>query len=120
MLICSVDATHSDGMGRLVNDSVTQRKANVVLRPICHNSEDHLCLFVAGGDILPGTELCYYYGPSDEFMYWRKVCNCSCCCTWNFFVLSHHVNFTNLTVVLSELCKVAQCVVMLCSSIFHS
>jgi hypothetical protein len=67
-------------MGRLVNDSVTQRKANVVLRPICHNNKDHLCLFVAGDDIQPGTELCYYYGPSGEYKYWRKVCKC-CCCT---------------------------------------
>lgn len=124
IVICSVDASHSEGMGRLVNDSVTQRKANVVLRPICYNNRDHLCLFVAGGDIEPGTELCYYYGPSDKYMYWRKVCKCSCCKRFCLVILMKFVctivscKLKNSSVVLSELFKVAQYVVKLCSFYF--
>jgi hypothetical protein len=46
------------------------------MKKIEHEGVSHLCLFVAGCDIPAGTELVYYYGPTDENMHWRidKVC----------------------------------------------
>lgn len=75
----SIDATHSGGYGRLVNDSIVKRKANTVVKEVVNGGSSHLCLFVAGGDILAGQEITYFYGPTDTYMYWRKV-------TFYFFV----------------------------------
>ena len=71
--VFSIDATKSDGMGRLVNDSVTQRKANATVKEVIHGGISHLCIFVTGCQINVGEEILYYYGPTDEHMHWRKV-----------------------------------------------
>jgi hypothetical protein len=64
-------------MGRMVNDSVTVRKANCVIKEVNCDGTPHLCVFVAGSEIKAGTELLYYYGETDEHMFWRKVCDIS-------------------------------------------
>lgn len=58
----------------MVNDSVTLRKANCVIKEVVCDGTPHLCVFVAGNYIKAGTELVYYYGQTDEHMFWRKVC----------------------------------------------
>jgi SET domain-containing protein len=56
-----------------VNDSINERAANCVMKNIKFGDQAHLCLFVAGTEIKEGEELCYWYGPTDEHMFWRKV-----------------------------------------------
>lgn len=65
------------------------------MKVILHNGVSHLCLFVAGNDIDPGTELTYYYGPTDAYMYWRMV---------SILLL---INL--LFLYISTACKITQC-----------
>ncbi|XP_014669633.1 PREDICTED: uncharacterized protein LOC106810712 [Priapulus caudatus] len=67
----SVDATHSIGLGRMVNDDVKSPNATMRLIPV--NGVPHLCLFVKNvASIPPGTEITFNYGEGDQGMYWRK------------------------------------------------
>jgi hypothetical protein len=68
-LFFSVDATQSDGMGRLVNDIDWQTKANCVMKVVMVKNVPYLCLF-ATKDLEPGMELRYDYGDPEQP--WRK------------------------------------------------
>ena len=65
--VLSIDATRSDGLGRLCNDE--HRKPNAVMKKVEHNGV-HLCIF-ALKSIKLGDELRYDYGPDDGSMLWR-------------------------------------------------
>lgn len=52
----------------MINDSVIRKKANCCAKYI----EGHLCIF-ALRDIQIGEELTYFYGATEESMYWRLV-----------------------------------------------
>ena len=64
----SIDASHHEGKGKLINDSVTLKKGNCNPKMV----DGHLCLF-AVRDIEAGEELLYYYGETESNMYWRLV-----------------------------------------------
>ena len=68
--ICSIDATHSDGLGRLINDE--EKRPNAVMKKIVTNTRVSLCVF-ALRNISPGDEIRYDYGPDDGKMYWRQT-----------------------------------------------
>ncbi|XP_046373724.1 pollen-specific leucine-rich repeat extensin-like protein 1 [Haliotis rufescens] len=65
-----IHATDSRCYGKFVNDSMTKRRANALMKPLHLRDKTHLCLF-AKRDISPNEEVTYYYGPTDEQMYWR-------------------------------------------------
>lgn len=64
----SIDATHSTGLGRMVNDS-PKAKANSKMKKVVIDGKTYLCLF-ATCDIEIGTELRYDYGVPN--LPWRK------------------------------------------------
>ena len=64
----SIDATHSTGCGRIVNDN-PHRDANSEMKIVYHEERPHLCLF-AKCDMIAGTELRYDYGVPN--LPWRK------------------------------------------------
>jgi SET domain-containing protein len=70
LLPFSIDATHSDGLGRLCNDE--HKKPNAIMKKMEVAGQIHLCLF-ALRDIDAGEELRYNYGPDEGNMPWRKV-----------------------------------------------
>lgn len=65
---CSIDATFSEGKGKMVNDE-RAIKANCSMRAINIDGSHHLCLF-AKQDISCGNELRYDYGVPG--LPWRK------------------------------------------------
>ena len=65
-----IDATHSDGLGRLFNDE--EKRPNAVMKKIVTNTRVSLCLF-ALRNISAGDEIRYDYGPDDGKMYWRQT-----------------------------------------------
>ena len=67
---CSIDATHSDGLGRLFNDE--EKRPNAVMKKTVTNTRVSLCLF-ALCNISAGDEIRYDYGPDDGKMYWRQT-----------------------------------------------
>ena len=69
-MFCSIDASDDKHIGRYMNDSITEKAANVQAKPVHHNSRPHIC-FYALTDIKEGEELTYYYGPTDQHMFWR-------------------------------------------------
>ncbi|XP_046569801.1 uncharacterized protein LOC124278098 [Haliotis rubra] len=71
MIFFSIDATDANCYGRYVNDSITNRKANFVMKALYFGGNTHSCLFDKR-EISSEEELTYYYGPTDENMYWRK------------------------------------------------
>ena len=70
VFFCSIDATHNDGLGRMVNDEC--RKPNAVMKKKIFSKKLTLCLF-ALRDICIGEEIRYDYGPDDGRMHWRSV-----------------------------------------------
>ena len=68
LLFCSIDGTHSDGLGRLCNDE--HRRPNAKMKKVVNNNQVSLCLF-ALRDINIGDEIRYDYGPDDGKMFWR-------------------------------------------------
>lgn len=72
LFICSIDATVSDGLGRMVNDS---KHGNSKMKKVTHEGRQHLCLF-ATMQINPGDELRYDYGDDPSRLFWRKQVGC--------------------------------------------
>ena len=71
MLFFSIDATYTEGYGRMVNDGIG-KSCNCNVKIVFVNAKPHVCLF-AGRQILAGEELRYDYGVPD--LPWRKqVC----------------------------------------------
>lgn len=68
-MIFSIDATHSDGLGRMVNDECSQQ-ANCKMKKVMVEGLPKLCL-VAMKDIYPGKELRYDYGVRN--LQWRNL-----------------------------------------------
>jgi SET domain-containing protein len=66
--ILSIDATHSSGFGRMVNDS---SRGNCLMKKIFVCGEEHLCLF-ASETINPGDQLLYNYGDDPSRLFWRN------------------------------------------------
>jgi len=64
----SIDATYSDGLGKLVNDS-PPRYANSIIKKIFAGGQTRLCIF-AKKNIMKGEELRYDYGVKD--LPWRS------------------------------------------------
>jgi len=65
---CSIDATNSSGLGRMVNDS---KAGNCVMRKVMVDGVPHLCLF-ARTNIAVDEQLMYDYGDDSEHLFWRK------------------------------------------------
>ena len=65
----SVDATFSDGFGRMVND-IEPKMANCYMRKIVVNNQPHLALY-AKRNIQKHEELRYDYGLKD--LPWRRI-----------------------------------------------
>ena len=67
VMFCSIDSTHSEGLGRICNDD--NIKPNAVMKKI-ESKEVNLCIF-ALRNITLGDEIRYDYGPDDGSMWWR-------------------------------------------------
>jgi len=67
-VICSIDATHSGGLGRMCNDD--HKRPNAIMKKIVADKV-YLCLF-ALRDIRSGAEIRFDYGADDGNMPWRK------------------------------------------------
>ena len=76
MCIFSIDATFSDGLGRMVNDC---RTGNSKMKKVMVDGKPHLCLF-ATKQIKPRDEILYNYGDDPSKLFWRKKVT-SCCNT---------------------------------------
>ena len=66
----SIDATQSQGLGRLCNDE--HRTPNSIMRKVVDENHVHLCLFALEA-IHCDEEIRYDYGPDNGTMYWRQV-----------------------------------------------
>ena len=60
--------THSRGRGRMAN---YHRHGNSKMKKVVVNGRPHLCLF-AVKDILPGEQVVFNYGDSEEHLFWRR------------------------------------------------
>ena len=69
-LYTSIDATNSQGLGRMVNHS--RRDFNCRMKQLIQDGRPHLCLF-ATRQIKPNEQLLYNYGVPERELPWVKV-----------------------------------------------